>query len=259
MKKKYVLISAVVSVVLLFTGCTGFGIISQDPTPTPSGNGTVSVDKANMEQFKTPAKGDTMAEITVKDYGIMTFHLFPNVAPKAVENFVQHAKDGYYNNTKFHRVIEDFMIQGGDPEGTGYGGDSIYGGPFEDEFAENFEPFRGALCMANSGKNTNKSQFFIVQSDEKYVQDLIDMLAYKGYTLAQYCKSGYSTTLSELQVAQFTALGGAPWLSGHHTVFGQLVEGFDVLDKIAAVTTNSKDSPEKDVIVTSVRIYSYGE
>ena len=256
MKKLWLCIAFVL--MFLLTGCGKFGIISATPTP---GNpeGTIVVDKTKTEQFKTPSKGDTMAEITVKDFGMITVRLFPNVAPKAVENFVTHAKEGYYDNTKFHRVIADFMIQGGDPEGTGFGGKSIYGNPFEDEFADSFEPFRGALCMANSGKNTNGSQFFIVQGDADYVRELEELIQYKGYTLAQYCKSAYDTTLSELQVAQFREFGGAPWLSKHHTVFGQVIEGLDVLDKIAAVETNAKDVPVTDVIVTSVRIYSYGE
>lgn len=94
--------------------------------------------------------------------GIIKIELKPKMAPKAVENFITHSKNGYYNGLTFHRVMKNFMIQGGDPTGTGGGGESIWGKPFEDEFTPNAvfdKPF--ILAMANRGKNTNGSQFFI--------------------------------------------------------------------------------------------------
>ncbi len=94
--------------------------------------------------------------------GDITLQIRPDLAPLASENFLTHVKNGYYNGTIFHRVIEDFMIQGGDPTGTGMGGDSIWGKPFKDEFAPNVVFDRpGILAMANAGPNTNRSQFFI--------------------------------------------------------------------------------------------------
>lgn len=98
--------------------------------------------------------------------GTVKIRLFPQFAPKAVENFIAHAKEGYYENTKFHRVIKDFMIQGGDPKGDGTGGASIWKTPFVDEVSDILHNFRGALSMANSGPNTNGSQFFIVQNGQ---------------------------------------------------------------------------------------------
>ena len=95
--------------------------------------------------------------------GPIKIKLFPDIAPKTVENFLTHAENGYYDGIIFHRVMDDFMIQGGDPTGTGTGGESIYGGSFEDEFSEEVFHLRGALSMANAGPNTNGSQFFIVQ------------------------------------------------------------------------------------------------
>ena len=94
--------------------------------------------------------------------GNIKIELRADLAPKAVENFVTHSKNGYYNGQIFHRVIKDFMIQGGDPTGTGAGGESIWGGKFKDEFAPNavFDK-AGILAMANAGPNTNASQFFI--------------------------------------------------------------------------------------------------
>ena len=95
--------------------------------------------------------------------GSIKIKLFPDIAPKTVENFLTHAKEGYYDGVIFHRVMDEFMIQGGDPTGTGMGGESIYGDSFEDEFSDSVFHFRGALAMANAGRNTNGSQFFIVQ------------------------------------------------------------------------------------------------
>jgi len=94
--------------------------------------------------------------------GTVEIKLFPEVAPKTCENFVGLVKKGYYNGVTFHRVIKDFMVQGGDPTGTGSGGESIWGSSFEDEFKEDaiFDK-AGILAMANSGPNTNGSQFFI--------------------------------------------------------------------------------------------------
>jgi len=94
--------------------------------------------------------------------GIIEIELRADLAPKAVENFITHSKNGYYNGLIFHRVIKNFMIQGGDPTGTGRGGESIWNKPFEDEFAPNavFDK-AGILAMANAGPNTNGSQFFI--------------------------------------------------------------------------------------------------
>ncbi|NLX61223.1 MAG: hypothetical protein GXZ06_01660 [Tissierellia bacterium] len=89
------------------------------------------------------------------NYGTIKIRLFPEAAPKAVENFKTHAKNGYYKGVTFHRVIDEFMIQGGDPSGNGTGGESIWGEPFEDEFHKDYHHIRGALSMANSGPNTN--------------------------------------------------------------------------------------------------------
>jgi len=108
-----------------------------------------------------------MTKATIKtNKGDMKFNLYDDLAPKTVENFVTHAKNGYYDGLIFHRVIKDFMIQGGDPTGTGCGGESIWGTPFQDEFNLDARNYYGALSMPNSGPNTNGSQFFIVQAKE---------------------------------------------------------------------------------------------
>jgi len=104
--------------------------------------------------------GEVLVEMNTT-LGAIKIKLFPEFAPKTVENFLGHAKSGYYNGIIFHRVIQDFMIQGGDPTGTGMGGESIWGDSFEDEFSDKLFNLRGALSMANAGPNTNGSQFFL--------------------------------------------------------------------------------------------------
>ena len=116
-----------------------------------------------MFQTESPKRGEEIA-VMKTNMGEIKIRLFPAHAPKAVENFKTHAKNGYYNNTRSSVVINDFMIQGGDPTGSGMGGESIWGESFEDEFTPELHNLRGALSMANAGPNTNGSQFFIVQA-----------------------------------------------------------------------------------------------
>lgn len=153
----------------------------------------------------------------VTNYGALNFELYANVAPKACYNFLSLARDGYYANIKFHRLIPGFMLQGGDPTGTGRGGESRWGKPFEDEFqARNAYKHdqRGVLSMANSGPNTNGSQFFI--------------------TFRERCDH----------------------LNGKHTVFGRLVGGQDVLDKIERVPIDpATDRPLKPVTLIDVEVF----
>ena len=104
-----------------------------------------------MEQLKRPEQGDQIAVVNT-NLGSFQIRFFPEQAPKAVENFITHAKNGYYNGVVFHRVLKDFMIQGGDPTGTGCGGESIWGEPFGDECTPALRHFYGALSMANGDR-----------------------------------------------------------------------------------------------------------
>ncbi|MFP7297409.1 peptidylprolyl isomerase [Neobacillus niacini] len=171
--------------------------------------------------------------------GNVKIKLFPEYAPKAVENFIEHSEEGYYDGLIFHRVINDFMIQGGDPNGDGTGGESIYGVPFEDEFSNNLFNLRGALSMANSGSNTNGSQFFIVQ--KKSVDPSMK---------SEMEKAGFPAEVIEA----YEERGGTPWLDNRHTVFGHVVEGMDIVDKIAETPVDPKDKPEKDVTIKSIKV-----
>ncbi len=190
-------------------------------------------------QTRLPQDGDTLCVMhTTK--GDIKIRLFPEQAPKAVENFLTHAENGYYNGLKFHRVIKDFMIQGGDPMGTGCGGESIWGRPFEDEFSEELHNLRGSLSMANAGPGTNGSQFFIVQAKtvpEQMVPQMENLIG-RGFT--------------EDSVEDYKALGGTPWLDFRHTVFGFVYEGMDVVDAIADVEVGAADKPVNDVLINSI-------
>jgi cyclophilin family peptidyl-prolyl cis-trans isomerase len=138
--------------------------------------------------------------------GVIVFELFDDDAPETVANFKKLASEGFYDGLTFHRVIKDFMIQGGCPQGTGTGGP---GYEFDDEFNDH-KIVRGALAMANAGPNTNGSQFFIVTTD------------------------------------------AAPWLDGKHTVFGEVNEGMDVIDRIEAAPTKGADRPVEPISIASI-------
>lgn len=192
-------------------------------------------------QLEAVKSGDIVA-VMHTNMGDIEIKLFPEQAPKTVENFTTHAKNDYYNGIIFHRVINDFMIQGGDPTGTGMGGESIWGRSFEDEFTPELHNLRGALCMANAGPNTNGSQFFIVQASDvpsnmlEQMKDLAD--------------NGFPPEITEA----YAKMGGTPWLDFRHTVFGQVVNGMDVVDAIANVQVGAADKPVNDVVILGIDI-----
>ncbi|MGT2829190.1 Cof-type HAD-IIB family hydrolase [Streptococcus hillyeri] len=178
---------------------------------------------------------------TIKtNHGDMVIKLFPDHAPLTVKNFVDLAKSGYYDGIIFHRIIKDFMIQGGDPTGTGMGGESVYGGSFQDEFSDELYNLRGALSMANAGPNTNGSQFFIVQN-----QNL-------PYSKKEIARGGWPEPIAEY----YAENGGTPHLDRRHTVFGQLMDdaSYAVLDAIAAVKTGYSDKPVEDVVIETIEV-----
>jgi cyclophilin family peptidyl-prolyl cis-trans isomerase len=142
------------------------------------------------------------------NHGDITIELFDEDAPKTVENFKKLAVDGFYDGLIFHRIIKDFMIQGGCPQGTGTGGP---GYTFEDEI-NSHKAVRGSLAMANAGPNTNGSQFFIV------------------------------------------TLEATPWLDGKHTVFGQVTDGMDVVDKLEGLPTDGRDKPRDDAKIDKLTV-----
>lgn len=198
-----------------------------------------------ISQLSKPIKGEEIA-IMSTSMGDIKIKFFPKEAPKAVENFITHAKNGYYNGIKFHRVLKDFMIQGGDPKGNGTGGESIWGKPFEDEFSPLRHNFRGALSMANSGANTNGSQFFIVQKKNVSKNDAVILSDYG---------------VPDEVVNKYVEMGGTGWLDNRHTVFGQVFEGLDVVDKIANLEMANPEAgiTKETVIIKSIEISKWNK
>lgn len=203
-----------------------------------------TLNQADFPQLTTQvAKNEAQVKL-VTSAGDITLKLFPEYAPLAVENFLTHAKEGYYNGVTFHRVINNFMIQSGDPQGDGTGGESIWNGKdssidagngFVNEVSDYLYNIRGALAMANAGPNTNGSQFYIVQNKDNVTRQ-INPQFYPDKIVDAYKKGGY------------------PQGDGNYTVFGQVTEGMDIVDKIAQTTVDSKDKPKEDIIIKEIQI-----
>jgi cyclophilin family peptidyl-prolyl cis-trans isomerase len=158
---------------------------------------------------------DNRTAVIETDLGTIRFELLESDSPKTTENFITLAQRGYYDGVIFHRVIRNFMIQGGDPTGTGRGGESAWGGRFNDEIERNSPVYRngyraGIVAMANAGPNTNGSQFFIMHTDNP--------------------------------------------LPPNYTIFGKVTEGQDVVNKIATVQTGPNDKPLTPVTMKKVTI-----
>ena len=227
MKRFFALITAVVLCVSL-AGCSAK---------------TVNLSKVDSGelQFVQPASGDTVATIKT-DKGDIKVVLYPEYAPLAVENFITHAQNGYYDGVTFHRVVEDFVIQTGDPEGTGYGGNSIWELPFSDEFSDKLHHYTGALSMANSGEDTNRSQFFIVtcQPSTTITDEIADLMEEAGWR--------------EEVISTYRQSGGAPNLDYRHTVFGQVYEGLDVAFAISFEKTDENEKPKETITIQSIEV-----
>lgn len=240
---------AMMTVIIILTGCGTSATDNKtddrekDMETQEKNEQNNNAEKVGKEKMTYPqlsletAENEKLVEMKT-NMGAIQIKLFPEQAPKTVENFITHSKNGYYEGITFHRVMNEFMIQGGDPNGTGMGGESIYGSAFEDEFSDQLFHFRGALSMANAGPNTNGSQFFIVQNSE--IGDLEDELK----------KAGYPEEVIEAYKS-----GGTPWLDFKHTVFGQVIAGMDVVDKIANVPTDPRSNkPLEDVIIEKIDV-----
>lgn len=222
-------------------------------------------------QLDMPEDGDETAIIKT-NMGDIKIRFFEDAAPKAVKNFIGLAQKGYYDGITFHRVIKDFMIQGGDPNGNGTGGESLYGKPFEDEFSTKLFNIRGSVAMANSGKNTNGSQFFINQATASSFSGWASLEnAYKIYQRnPDLFNQTYGGTVDMSKITDeiknlYEQNGGNPHLDGAfntggtgHTVFAQVFDGLDVVDKIASVDIEDS-KPKKDVIIENVKIIRYSK
>ncbi|MRI82732.1 peptidylprolyl isomerase [Aerococcaceae bacterium DSM 109653] len=193
-----------------------------------------------MEQFPQLNLSNVESTVVVHtNKGDIELVLFEELVPKTVANFVGLAKKGYYDGVIFHRVIKDFMIQGGDPTGSGMGGESIYGESFEDEFTPLLFNLYGSLSMANAGPNTNGSQFFIVTAPNVPAQ-----------MLSQLKGAGFPEPIIEA----YAENGGTPWLDQKHTVFGHVVKGMEVVEAIQNTPTGFMDKPQEEILIESITV-----
>ncbi len=259
------LMALLLSVVMLFS-FTACGESGADTQPSNFGF-----------QLEAPAEGEEIA-VMHTNMGDIYIRLFPEHAPKTVENFKTLAKEGYYNGIIFHRVIADFMIQGGDPTGTGSGGESCWGEDFADEFHADLGNLYGSLAMANAGPGTNGSQFFINQANAASGSSLATMKnVYDNHkedaqfaefkTFEDFVSSYFSlrkTSLTKQVLETYERVGGNMYLDGPlrtdgagHTVFGHVFKGMDVVNTIAAVDTDESDKPLNEVCIESIEFKPY--
>lgn len=290
--------------VLTMTGCNnaqdGSGLAAQEVTPPPTLTAPVPVPSPTPaptpgqvpEPLPWPLPPDLLErppvilqltpltpgeELVVfhTNFGDIKLRLFPQAAPNAVKNFVTHARNGFYDGLIFHRVIENFMLQGGCAEGTGRAGESIWGVGFGPEHNYDLWHFRGALAMAQTGAgNSIGSQFYIVhnphldpgfrQEFELILERYMDDYWFEDPDGGPGVRFGEAFPREMLE--HYLAVGGTPFLdfpfnpSGPnfgHTVFGHVVEGMEVVDAIAATPTDAGDRPLEDVIIERVSIINY--
>lgn len=258
MKKRFF---ALTLAALLALGMAGCGNAEKDDN-----KGTTAAT-TEILQAALPVEGEEIAVIQTSE-GEIKMMLYPEEAPKAVENFKTLAQEGYYDGVTFHRVIENFMIQTGDPEGTGMGGESCWGEPFEDEISEKLHFYKGAVAMANSGPNTNGSQFFIVQQGEVQ-EDVMNILEEardnNEEELNVTLPDGENYTLAQLfpdsVLDYYKENGGSAHLEyvfgNTHSIFGQVFEGLDIVDAIAAAETDENDKPVTDITIESITFAPY--
>lgn len=179
----------------------------------------VGCSNNTVDEVRTPPKELPVATIVFKDYGTVEAELYPHIAPNTVNNFISLANSGFYDNLTFHRIIKDFMIQGGDPEGTGMGGPgySIKGEFTKNKFKNDLKHTEGVLSMARSqNKDSAGSQFFIMTKD-------------------------------------------IPSLDGQYASFGKVISGMDIIHEIENVETDVNDKPVKDVVIESIKVDTKGE
>ena len=237
-KKMMMILASSTMTLTLFAACGSQEKKSSKPASSSSSKvkKKVDLDSLTLPQLEASVSKDEYLVKMKTTEGEIEMKLFPKQAPLAVENFVTHAEEGYYNDTIFHRVVKGFMIQGGDPQGTGKGGESIWKGKdknkdsgrgFKNEISKQLYNIRGALSMANAGPNTNGSQFFINQNNE----DESDGLLYEDYPK---------------KIIKAYKNGGTPKLDGDYTVFGQVLKGMDVVDKIANAEVKTSEGGEAD-------------
>tara|TARA_Y100000310_G_C20574324_1_gene759705 strand:- start:395 stop:1180 length:786 start_codon:yes stop_codon:yes gene_type:complete len=232
----------------MLAGCSK----EQEPAaPVPP----VEQDQPATVEYKGEILSGKHTAVISTSLGDVTVELDADVAPKTVTNFVALAKEGYYDNLIFHRVIPDFMVQGGDPSGNGTGGRSVFGEMFEDEInAESYGLHKRML------KDEVSDQALPEQLAEASLKDYYEMTGYQyddslkslpmGYGYLAMANRGPNTNGSQFFIIH--RKDGTPWLEGKHTVFGEVTDGMDIIDSIATVERGANDKPIEDVTFSVV-------
>ena len=243
--------AALTMAIAMMTACfTACGDTDKSSSNTADGSSAAAEQPADSKDqeivnFTAPQEGEDILVLTVKDKGEIKIKLFPEEADKGVENIKGLCDKNYYDGIIFHRIIKDFMIQGGDPTGTGMGGESIFGDKFDGGASDKLINCAGAVVYANSGSTaTDGSQFYIV-TGTKYDDAAMQQLGASGYTFSDAAKKIYAED------------GGAPWLDGSYTVFGQVFDGLDKVFDIQNVPTGENDKPLEDVVIESMKVEKY--
>ena len=263
MKKRTLALALAAVLAFGIAGCGGEKATDEKDNTAKT---VTDVDTKTILQAELPADGEEIAVIKTSK-GTVKMRFFPEEAPKAVENFKTLAKEGYYDGLLFHRVINDFMLQTGDPAGNGTGGESCWGKDFEDEISPKLHYYKGAVAMANRGPNTNGSQFFIVQQSsvmEDALNKIVEARDSKeevGMTLTDGNFYTFDQVFPDEVLNHYKEVGGSVHLEyafgNPYSIFGQVFEGLDVLDTIAAVKTDENDKPVEDVKIESITFENY--
>ena len=207
---------------------------------------TPQLEDEKILNFTAPAKDEEIVVLTIKDYGEVKIKLFPEECEKGVENFKKLVEKGFYDELIFHRVVNDFVIQGGDPKGNGTGGEDAWGGNgFAQTISPNLQHYTGAVAYAIGPDKLNKSQFYIV-TGEAISDDYFKQMS-----------ATYGKTFSEQVQKMYKLMGGQPFLDNGYEVFGQVFDGLEHCLAIQEVEVNSNDKPKSPVVIEKAEIVKY--
>jgi len=217
------------------------GDISADDT----GSGAV-ISAGEVANFQLPAVGEQIVILTLKGYGDVKIRLFPNETEKGSENFLKLAESGFYDELIFHRVVRDFVIQGGDPRGNGTGGVDAWGSTtgFEQTISPNLSHVTGAVAYAIGQDRMNKSQFYIVTGT-----------VVQAAEMEEYRKGGYSCSAEAEQLYQ--TVGGVPYLDGGYEVFGQVFDGMQYVLEAQNTAVDDSSKPRKPLVIEKAVVTEY--
>lgn len=230
----------------LMTACDRHEVsLDRDLTDSSGALPNGSLTQQLCKNFTAPAIDEEIVVLKIKDRGEVKIKLFPEETPNGVENFKTLVNNGYYDELIFHRVVDDFVVQGGDPTGTGYYGDDCWKkGGFAQTISGNLNHVTGAVAYAIGKDKLNKSQFYVV-TGKGWTDDDFDL----------YTKYGY--TFNNKAMDLYKVWGGQPTLDGGYEIFGQVFDGLEVFLEIQKVEVDSNYKPKKQVVIEKAEVVKY--